>query len=151
MATKMKVTLQKISAGDEEAVIYYRKMTQRIEGIVRYLEGQNEKMLVERDGERIFLDVCDILYLESVDGATFLYTKAEVYRTALTLALFANLYTEEGFFRCNKAMILNIYRIQQLKSISGNRIDAKMDNGEHIVISRRYAKELRSILKGDGQ
>lgn len=147
----MKVTLQKISAGDEEAVIYYRKMTQRIEGIARYLEGQNEKLLAERDGRRFFLNVCDILYLESVDGATFLYTQEQVYRTTLTLALFASLYTEEGFFRCSKAMILNIYRIRQLKSMSGNRIDAKMDNGEHIVISRRYAKELRSILKGDEQ
>ena len=46
-------------------------------------------------------------------------------------------------------MIINIYRIEKLKSESGNRIDAMMDNGEHVIISRRYAKELRSILRGE--
>ena len=46
-------------------------------------------------------------------------------------------------------LIINIYRIEKLKSESGNRIDAMMDNGEHVIISRRYAKELRTILRGE--
>ena len=61
------------------------------------------------------------------------------------------LYSEEGFFRCSKAMVLNVYRIEKLQSLSGNRIDATMDNGEHVIISRRYAKELRVLLKGGGR
>lgn len=56
---------------------------------------------------------------------------------------------QKGFFRCSKSMVINIYRINKLKSMSGNRIDVTMDNGEHVIISRRYAKELRSTLKGE--
>ena len=78
-----------------------------------------------------------------------MYTQDEVYRTVLTLALFGTLYADKGFFRCSKAAIINIYRINRLKSMPGNRIDAMMDNGEHIIISRRYAKELRRVLKGE--
>ena len=43
---------------------------------------------------------------------------------------------------------MNIYQIDRLKSKAENRIDAQMKNGEHVIISRRYAKELRRILKG---
>jgi len=139
--------LQQIEKGKEEIIIRYRQMTERLEHIVEYLEGQNEKLSGTKDGQRFLINIQDILYLESVDGATYFYTKKEVYRTGHTLALFEGLYAQEGFFRCSKSMMLNIYRIEKLKSIPGNRIDATMDNGEHIVISRRYAGELRSLLK----
>lgn len=145
----MKVTLQQIYEGSEEAVIKYRQMTERIEGIVRYLEGQNEKLIVIKDGRQILLNLPDIIYAESVDGTTFLYTQSEIYRTVHTLAHFEARYAEEGFFRCSKSVVLNIYRISRLKSMSGSRIDATMDNEEHIIISRRYARQLRSILKGE--
>ena len=66
---------------------------------------------------------------------------------AHTLTFLEALYAQEGFFRCSKSMMLNIYRIERLKSMPGKRIDATMDNGEHIVISRRYAGELRNRLR----
>lgn len=147
MAVNMKVTLQQIETGNEEVVIRYRQMTQRIEDIVQYLEGKAEKLIVVRDGQQFLINLSDMIYLESVDGATFLYTQDAVYRTTLTLTLFASLYAEAGAFRCSKTTVINIYRISRLKSMSGSRIDAAMDNGEHIIISRRYAKELRSVLK----
>lgn len=147
----MKITLQQIDEGSEEVVIKYRQMTERITGIVKYLEGRGERLLVEKEGEQFVVNVTDIIYLESVDGVSFLYTEKEIYRSGLTLALFESLYTEEGFFRCSKSMVINIYRIKKLRSMPGNRIDAVMDNGEHIIISRRYAKELRSILKGGAE
>jgi len=38
--------------------------------------------------------------------------------------------------------------VTALHSLSGNRIDATMEGGEHIIISRRYAVEFRRLLKG---
>lgn len=122
-------------------------MTERLERIVEYLEGQNEKLSGTKDGQQFFVNIQDVLYLESVDGVTYFYTKKEVYRTAHTLTLLESLYAQEGFFRCSKSMMLNIYRIGRLKSMPGKRIDATMDNGEHIVISRHYAGELRNRLR----
>ena len=45
-------------------------------------------------------------------------------------------------------MIINIDKVERLKSLSSNRIDATMEGGEHILISRTYASEFRRILKG---
>ena len=44
-------------------------------------------------------------------------------------------------------MILNIYRISELKSESSGRINAAMENGERVIISRSYAKAFRRELK----
>jgi DNA-binding LytR/AlgR family response regulator len=143
----LKVTLQQIEKGNEEVIIRYRRMTERMERIIEYLEGQSEKLSGTKGGQEFFISIQDILYLESVDGVTYFYTKKEVYRVAHTLTFLEALYAQEGFFRCSKSMMLNIYRIERLKSMPGKRIDATMDNGEHIVISRRYAGELRNRLR----
>lgn len=145
----MKVVLQQISEGNEEIRIRYRQMTEQIEEIVHYIEGQGDKLIGIKDGQQFMLRPYDVLYLESVEGTAYLYTEKEVYRSSLTLMAAERAYGDEGYFRCSKSMVLNIYRIQKLQSMPGNRIDVTMDNGEHAVISRRYAKELRSILKGE--
>ena len=44
--------------------------------------------------------------------------------------------------------MINIDKVERLKALSSNRIDATMINGEHIIISRTYASEFRRILKG---
>lgn len=145
----MKVVLQQISEGNEEIRIRYRQMTEQIEGIVHYIEGQSGKLIGMKDGQQFVLKPYDVLYLESVEGTAYLYTEKEVYRSSLTLVAAERAYGDEGYFRCSKSMVINIYRIQKLQSMPGNRIDVTMDNREHVVISRRYAKELRNILKGE--
>ena len=56
---------------------------------------------------------------------------------------------DESFFRCSKSMIINIGKVRALRSLSSNRIDATMEGGEHIMISRRYAVDFRRLLKGE--
>ena len=56
---------------------------------------------------------------------------------------------KEYFFRCSKSMIMNINKVAGLRSLSSNRIDATMENGEHIMISRTYASDFRKRLRGE--
>lgn len=144
----MKIRLQQMDCGEEEIFIKYRQMTPEIEELIRYVEGHRERLLAVKDGQQFMIGIHEVVYLESVDGMTWLYTEQDVYRTDLTLTFCEACYREKGFFRCSKSMVINIYRIRRLKSMPGNRIDATMDNGEHVVISRHYAGELRKILGG---
>lgn len=147
----MKITLQQIVEGMEEVIIRYHKRTDKIDHIIQYIEGKSNALIGKKDGEQYRIPPYDVIYIESVDGNNFIYTKECEYISNLSLAEAELLYEREGYFRCCKSMVINIYRIHNLRSESGNRIDATMDNGEHVMISRRYAKELRSILKGGEQ
>ena len=44
----MKITLQQIDEGSEEVIIKYRQMTERITGIVKYLEERGNGSLEKR-------------------------------------------------------------------------------------------------------
>lgn len=144
----MKITLQQISQGMDEVIIKYKLKTEQIDRLIAYIGGQEEKLPGIKDGQHFMILPQEIVYAESVEGTTFLYTQEDVYKSTLSLTALEAAYIEEGFFRCSKAMVINIYHIKRLKSEEGNRIDALMDSGEHVVISRRYAKELRRILSG---
>ena len=65
-----------------------------------------------------------------------------------SLSSFLNDVNDDSFFRCSKSMIINLNRVSALKSLSSNRIDATLENGEHIMISRRYASDFRKLLRG---
>ncbi len=145
----MKLTMERVGPGEEEMIVRYTEMTGQIQTIIGIVQGTGEKIKASCD-ERIFLfNPEDIFYLESVDGGTYAYSKDRVGKVSESLESLAMRYERRGFFRCSKSMVLNIYKISYLKSEPGNRILATMENEEQVLISRRYAKQLRQILKGE--
>ena len=48
--------------------------------------------------------------------------------------------------RCSKAMIVNIRKIKSVKAELNGRMIAELLNGEQIIISRAYVKELKRKL-----
>ncbi len=144
----MKVTLNQIKTGEDEVIINYIEMNDVVEDIVRVASGCDEKIPCSCDNIKCMVPVRDILYIESVDRGTFAYTSNQVYKVPLPLHNIEVAYAHRGMFRCSKSMIINIYRISELRSEAAGRIDAKLENGEHVIISRKYSKALRSELKG---
>lgn len=147
----MKLTMNRILQGQEEVIIRYREMTPQIEAIADMVQGTGQKLSGVWQGERILISPEEVFYLESVDGASFAYLRDKVCRVAGGVGELAAFYAGRGFFRCSKSMALNIHRIERLKSEPGNRIRATMENGEQVMISRRYAGQLRQILKGGAE
>lgn len=145
----MKLTMCRIAQGEDEVIIRYHEMNDRIKAIAGLVKGSGQRIGGVLEGQRILLEPEDIFYLESVDGVTFAYLKEQVCRVQESLGELAVCYEGRGFFRCAKSMVLNIYKISYLKSEPGNRIRATMENGEQVMISRKYAKRLRQVLKGE--
>lgn len=144
----MKLTMSRITQGEDEIIVRYREMNDQIESIIGIVQGKGHKISAYGDGQMHLLVPEHVYYLESVDGVTFAYLKDKVYKVQMSLLELEICYEGRGFFRCSKSMVLNIYKISHLKSEPGNRILATMENGEQVMISRKYAKELRRILKG---
>ncbi len=144
----MKLTLQQITCGEDEVIVKYLEKTSEIERIVNLLRAGDRRLTGWQDKVQTVLALQDILYFESVDNRTFAYTGSSVYRVDYTLAELEILFADNGFFRCSKSMILQINQIKSLQSLSGNRIDAQLENGEHVIISRAYAVGFRRKLKG---
>ena len=47
------------------------------------------------------------------------------------------------FARCSKAMIINLRKVKQVQYEMGGRMRAELFNGEEVIISRSYVKEIK--------
>jgi len=144
----LKLDIQKITEGEESVVIRYREPNPAIERVIGILKDDTGRIWGKADGVNVCINTDEILYLESVDDKVFAYTEDNVLKIDSSLNSFMIETGDEIFFRCSKSMVININRVISLKSLSSNRIDAMMEGGEHIIISRRYASEFRKLLKG---
>ncbi len=147
----MKYTINNISTGEDEVIVNYLRMTPEVERIVNFIKGEQTMLIGWKDKEQKLIDIKAILYIETVDGNTFAYTEEEVLKLDYTLTQLEQLLNDINFFRCSKSMIINIDKVDSLRSLPSNRIDARMVNGEHIIISRTYASDFRRILRKGAQ
>ena len=145
----MKIDIEKISEGEESVVIRYKTLTPELNKIIGILESGDNKIWGKTETESLCVDAGEILFVESVDDKVFAYTWDKILRIEGTLNSFLIEVNDESFFRCSKSMVINVNRVKALKSLSSNRIDATMEGGEHIIISRRYASDFRRLLKGE--
>lgn len=145
----MKYTVEHICKGEDELILRYKRLNGEVESVLAFMNASPKKLIGTKDGTQAVIDLSDLLYAETVDRRTFIYTADDVFRSELTLAQLEEVLDTVNFFRCAKSMIINIDKIRVLKSLASNRIDAELSNGEHIIISRTYASEFRRILKGE--
>lgn len=132
----MKYTIRQITEGEDEVILNYRSLTPEVERVFNFLNGEQQKIRGWKEKTLVILELSKIIYIESVDGKTFAYTKEDVVRIDYSLNRLKELLHEINFFRCSKSMIINIDKVERLKSLPSNRIDATMCSGEHIIISR---------------
>ena len=145
----MKYTIEQITKGEDELILRYQRLNGEVEAVLQFMNAPPKKLIGTKDNTQAVIDFADILYVETVDRKTFIYTADDVFRSELTLAQLEEVLNTVNYFRCAKSMIINIDKISTLKSLASNRIDATLVNGEHIIISRTYASEFRKILKGE--
>ncbi len=99
-----------------------------------------------RDGETHLIDAAQVLYIDTVERKTFLYTRDAVYETGLHLYELEEQLGDRGFFRINKSCIMNWNHVSSLKSELDRRIRATMDNGEQLMVSRQYVAKVKERL-----
>lgn len=145
----MRYIINQISAGEDELILNYQHLNPEVEAALAFMEKKPQKLLGKIQGETIVFSPEDILYVEKVDDKTFAYTVDHVIQLDMSLYSVELLLDDERYFRCSKSMIVNVQKVEKLKSMSSNRIDVTLSNGEHIMISRTYASDFRKLLRGE--
>lgn len=111
-----------------------------------YIENYRTGITGTENGTKLMVGLNEILYIESVDKKTFIYTDNNVLSTDKRLYELEELLDKSDFFRCSKSVIININKVVKLKPEITRNILATLTNGEVVVISRRYASELKKLI-----
>lgn len=126
--------------------IYCKRLTPELEKVIAMLKMLEQKLTGVYEGETCFLDPDMVLYIDTTDKRTFIYTKDKIYETALKLYELEEQLSGIGFFRGGKSMIINLRHIESLRADLNRKIQVTMDNGEKLLVSRQYAEELKRRL-----
>ena len=130
-----------------EVIIKCPRATEDIHRLESLLYGYAKKFSCVKDGITYLIDIRDVLYFETVDKRSFLYTEADVYELTLKLYEIEEMLSDAGFIRSAKSQILNMHKVSSLCPDFGGRIEATMEGGEKLIVSRQYAKSLRERLR----
>lgn len=131
---------------DIEIVFSCRKLTPAVERMLATLMVMDKKLTVIKEDETYFLDVAKVIYLESVDRKTFVYTEDAVYESSLKLYELEQQLDEYGFFRANKSCLIQLKYVRSLKADINRKIKVTLENGEQVMVSRQYAEGLKKKL-----
>lgn len=125
---------------------YYRMKTKEVKEILDFLMKHRQRLVGKVNDKELIFSLNDVYYFESVDKKTFAYLDNQVVRIDIRLQDLENAFFELGFIRVNKSTILNVYKINSLKSEINMRVMALLDNGERIQINRSYKAKFNSFL-----
>ncbi|MEA4874820.1 LytTR family DNA-binding domain-containing protein [Anaerorhabdus sp.] len=146
----MKVKVITNSIIEDEILIQCKSITPEIQRVIDLLESQNKKIeCIDTDNQKFYVNPIDVLYIESIDGTTYIYTSNRVGKTRSTLQELEDEYSTADYFRGAKNLIVNIQHIESLKSQLNGRIIVTLNNEEMLVISRHYARLFKQKLKGE--
>lgn len=142
-----KITITQIDKTEnEEIIVRCHEIDEEVIGIVERLKRNNNILLGSKENEVFRINYKDIFYIESVDNKTFICLKENVYESKLKLYEIEQQLQNTGFFRCSKAMILNIAKIRSVSPALNGRFEAKLFNNETVIISRQYVPLLKKKL-----
>jgi DNA-binding LytR/AlgR family response regulator len=139
---------------DTEVIINCRKTDEQVLRICAGLRMLDKKVTGLLNEQTFILNASDILYIETVDRKTFLYTTGQVYESPLKLYELEERLAGDDFIRATKSCILNFGAVKSLRGDLGGRMQCTLQNGEIITVSRQYTNTIKQILgisKGDQQ
>ena len=125
-----------------------KKLKEQAEKKAACKEGiYSDKIDVIGDHDRhVQLPLGDILYFEADAEQVFSYTVTEIYQVKMRLYQVESLSRTAGIIRVSKSHLVNLHKIQSVRTALNSRLYAKMPNGEEVLVSRKYAPELKQAM-----
>ena len=148
MWDNVKLIIEKCPGLQEVEVSIRHDDQEKVDRLVAMLNFDT-RIIGRRDDHNYPLVATDILYFESVDEKVFAYDENDVYQIRHRLYELDEMLKNAGFSRMSISVIVNRRKIVRFKSSFNGRLEAQLSNGEKLLVSRSYVKELKQALGGD--
>ena len=147
----MNISIKKIDKNLEEYIeIGCHVRDGRIDDIIWFVKGLGGSVSGVKEEKRYEIPVSEIFYIESVDNRTFLYTRDNCYETSVKLYEFEELLKGKCFLRISKSVVLNTMKVESIKPALNGRFSCLLQNGESVIISRKYVRDFKEFISGRG-
>lgn len=144
----MKITLnQDPSFPETEVVINCPQADEEILRLVAMLRVYQRKLVGLLEGESHLIDVKSVLYIDTADKRTFLYTPGRVYESALRLYELEEALEGLEFCRASRSCLVNFRHVRSIRPEMGGRLLVTVEGGERLYVSRQCAPTWKEKLR----
>ena len=145
----MKIHVEHGDFEEAEIVVRCKQIDDEILELLALLRERSSVISGFANKETHLVTPSDILYAESIDGKTFLYTVDMVLETHQSLTVLQAFHEDFGLLRISKSQIVNLHHVAKLKGLGNSRIEIVLRNGEKLIVSRHYIHSLKEKLGMD--
>lgn len=143
----MKLSVQEDeSLHDIEVSILCPKVDHRVRRIIEATEIENMKLAGMSEDYLCMVGINEVLYAETVDSSTFLYTPDKVLESGLSLAELESYLESTEFVRATRQMLINLAHVKGLRPYLNARLELMLDNGERVIASRQFSPAIKKRI-----
>lgn len=143
----MKITIETPKQGEEdEIIVRCAALDERLWQMIQALWSEN-RLTGYFEDKIVKLSLKEIYYFEAVDNRIFAYTEKETYEIHKKLYELEKEYEHTDFLRISKSVIVNVSKIAYVKPVFSGRLEARLKNGESVIVSRQYVTALKKKIE----
>ena len=123
--------------------IEYPEYTESVRGLIKRIESLDVSFSVTAEDRQLRIARSDVYYMEVVDRKAFLYTEKDVYRLDASMQEILDLTSDSDLVRISRTCIMNTSHLTGIRQLKNSHLEAMLDNGEKLIVSRRYLRDIK--------
>ena len=143
----MRVEQRQVKDKPLTVIVEYPEYDQTVEHLVSKIKNLSISFKGKAEGKTVSIDISDIYYIENVERKIFLYSRKDVYRYDGTMADIDSAITDTDLVRISRTCFMNVSHLKEIMQIKNSHLEALLDNGEKLIVSRKYLKDIKKIFR----
>lgn len=131
---------------ETEIQVKYAEMNGQVRVIINKIKSCDSFVIGELDKIKYKININCIYYIESVDKRTYIYCKEKVYYSQMKLYELLEKFQRFEFIQISKSCIVNLNAMVSIKRLFNSKMEVSLSNGEKVVASRKYIKNIKDAL-----
>lgn len=143
----MRVEQRQVKDQPLTVIVEYPEYDRTVERLVSRIKDLNISFTGKADGKTFSIDIPDIYYIENVERKIFLYSKKDIYRFDGTMSDIDSAIADTDLVRISRTCFMNVSHLKEIMQMRNSHLEAVLDNGEKLIVSRKYLKDIKKIFR----
>lgn len=143
----MRVEQRQVKNQPLTVIVEYPEYDKSVDNLINKIKNMSISFTGKSDGKTVSIDISDIYYIENVERKIFLYSRKDVFRYDGSMADIESSIAETDLVRISRTCFMNVSHLKEIMQIKNSHLEAVLDNGEKLIVSRKYLKDIKKIFR----
>lgn len=143
----MRVEQRQVKDQPLTVIVEYPEYDKSVDNLINKIKNMSISFTGKSDGKTVSIDISDIYYIENVERKIFLYSKKDIYRYDGSMADIDSSISDTDLVRISRTCFMNVSHLKEIMQIKNSHLEAVLDNGEKLIVSRKYLKDIKKIFR----